>query len=87
MYFFMDRLKAAVMELVLALFYNLFILLVLMAKTSLLKFLSLKRIFLNFPNFQPDEKKMFSNSNKYKVSKNKHTTAEDKNKQIHSQVK
>ena len=30
---------------------------------------------------------MIANNNKYKVSKNKHTTDEDKNKQIHSQIK
>ena len=29
---------------------------------------------------------MLANNNTYKVSKNKHTTDEDKNKQIHSQI-
>ena len=29
---------------------------------------------------------MLANNNTYKVSKNKHTTDEDKNKQIHSQT-
>ena len=30
---------------------------------------------------------MVANNNNYKVSKNKHTVDEDKNKQIHSQIK
>ena len=30
---------------------------------------------------------MVTNTSNYKVSKNKHTTDEDKNKQIHSQIK
>ena len=30
---------------------------------------------------------MVANNNNYKVSKHKHTTDEDKNKQIHSQIK
>ena len=30
---------------------------------------------------------MVANNNNYKVSKNKHTTDEDKNKQIHLQIK
>ena len=29
---------------------------------------------------------MLANNNPYKVSRNKHTTNEDKNKQIHSQI-
>ena len=37
---------------------------------------------------QPYKQKDFvANNNNYKVSKNKHTTDEDKNKQIHSQIK
>ena len=30
---------------------------------------------------------MVANNNNYKVSKNKHTTDEDENKQIHSQIR
>ena len=30
---------------------------------------------------------MVANNNNYKVAKNKHKTDEDKNKQIHSQIK
>ena len=30
---------------------------------------------------------MLANNNTYKVSRNKHTTDEDNNKQIHSQIK
>ena len=37
---------------------------------------------------QPDKQNdMVANNNDYKVSKNKHTTDEDKNKQLHSQIK
>ena len=42
----------------------------------------------NMETRQPTKQNdMVANNNNYKVSKNKHTTDEDKNKQIHSQIK
>ena len=49
---------------------------------------NLKKKNTNMEPLQPAKQNdMVANNNDYKVSKNKHTTDEDKNKQLHSQIK